>query len=282
MGRKSRVMGHESRVTSLSSWSTAVSAVREDRRHRLSLLVLLACASCIRIPPPPASAIHPVQVAASPPATKSNAPARDPDVMVWLLADNLHTAMVFPYDWLLESGFNAPAGLGHPSYVTLRWGERTAYVQKAWLNPWQVCRAFFTPSPSVMEIIPINWYVVDVCKHQRVWRKLVPRERGPQLAAFLNHVCRSGPDGRPIVIGPSSWGKGFLLEGQFTYYLPRICNVWTAQTIEACGGEMNPWLALTANGLIRQAERPRNGFENVWRGYKEQSAVEGGAISESP
>ena len=192
--------------------------------------------------------------------------------MVWLLADNLHTAMVFPYDWLLESGFVPPAGLGHPTYVTLSWGERTAYVQKAWLNPWQVCRAFFTPSPSVMEIIPINWYVVDVCKHQRVWRKLVPRERGPQLAAFLNHVSRSGPDGRPIVIGPSSWGAGFLLESQYTYYLPRICNVWTAQTIEACGGEMNPWLALTANGLIRQAERPRNGFENVWRGYKEESA----------
>jgi len=198
--------------------------------------------------------------------TVAAAPVRDLKVMVWLIADRYHTGMVFPYAWLLESGFVPPEGLGHPTYVTLSWGERTAYVQKSWLNPWQVFRAFFTPSPSVMEIIPFDGYVVNVCQQQRIWRNLVPRGRGPQLAAFLNHVSRSGPDGRPRVIGPSSWGKGVLMEGNFTYHLPRICNVWTAQTIEACGGEINPWFALTADGLIRQAQRPRNGFENVWLG----------------
>lgn len=239
---------------------------------RLGLAAGLAVmvASCIRIPPPPPTVTRQIQVAKSSgaisPIAKRMVPVGEPDVMVWLAADPLHTLMVFPYDWLLESGFVPPEGLGKPTYVTLSWGERTAYVQKAWLNPWQVCRAFFTPSPSVMEIIPFNGYVVNVCQQQRVWRKLVPRERGPQLAAFLNHVSRSGPDGRPIVIGPSSWGGGFLLEGNFSYHLPRICNVWTAQAIEACGGRVNPWFALTANGLIRQAQRPRNGFENVWLG----------------
>jgi len=230
-------------------------------------------ASCIRIPVPPAAATRQILVAKSPgatsPAVKSKQPSRDPDVLIWLIADTFHTGMVFPYDWLLESGFIPPAGFGNPSYVTLSWGERTAYVQKAWLNPWQVFRAFFTPSPSVMEVIPFDGYVVNVCQQQRVWRRLVPRERGPQLATFLNQVSRSGPDGKPIVIGPSSWGDGVLLEGNYTYHLPRICNVWTAQTIEACGGEINPWFALTANGLVRQAERQRNGFENVWPGRKE-------------
>jgi len=238
-------------------------------------VIFVLVSSCIRIPPPQlgSTARHLRVVrttgAADAVATASAAPARDPTVMVWLIAGPLHTGMVLPYGWLLESGFVPPPGLGHPTYVTLSWGERTAYVQKSWLNPWQVCRAFFTPSPSVMEVIPFNGYVVNVCRQQRVWRKLVPRERGPQLAAFLNHVCRSGPDGRPIVIGPSSWGGGFLLEGQYSYHLPRICNVWTAQAIEACGGQMYPWFALTANGLVRQAERPCNGFECVWRGYKE-------------
>lgn len=242
-------------------------------RLGVAALVTLALASCIRIPPPPANAARQLQVACTPgataPAVNATAAARDPDVRVWLTADTLHTAMVFPYAWLLESGFVPPAGFGNPTYVTLSWGERTAYVQKAWLNPWQVCRAFFSPSPSVMEIIPVNGYVVEVCRYQRIWRKLVPRERGPQLAAFLNHVSRTGPDGRPLAIGPSSWGQGFLLESQFSYYLPRICNVWTAQAIEACGGDINPWFALTANGLVRQAERPCNGFENVWLGCKE-------------
>ena len=244
--------------------------IRRLSSSRLGLAVVIALltSACIRIPPPPSPRQLPVAKTPGPSSrsAKANTPGHDPDVMVWLLADTLHTGMVFPYDWLLESGFVPPPGLGHPRYVTLSWGERTAYVQNAWLNPWQVARAFFTPSPSVMEIIPINWYVVEVCEQQRVWRNLVPRERGPQLAAFLNHVSRCGPDGRPIVIGPSSWGKGFLLESRHSYHLPRICNVWTVQAIEACGGEINPWFALTANGLIRQAVRPRNGFEKVWPG----------------
>jgi hypothetical protein len=224
--------------------------------------------SCIRIPPPPPVA---ASQRAKPPVVPagtavSNPTTRDPDVLIWMVADKYHTAMVFPYAWLLESGFIPPAGFGNPPHVTMSWGERTAYVKKGWLNPWQVLRAFFTPSPSVMEIIPVNCYVVDDCQQQRVWRKLVPRSRGPQLAAFLNHVSRCGPDGRPIIIGPSSWGRGFLLESNFTYYLPRICNVWSAQTMEACGCHVNPWLALTANGLIRQAQHPHNDFENVWLG----------------
>ena len=186
--------------------------------------------------------------------------------MVWLLADNLHTAMVFPYDWLLASGFIPPPGIGNPPYVTMSWGDRTAYVQKEWLNPWQVFRAFFTPTPSVMEIIPVNGYVAEICQQQRVWHKWVPRERGPELAAFLNHVSRPGPDGRPGVIGPSSWGKGVLLDSKYSYYLPRICNVWTVQTLEACGCRMWALTALTADGLIRQAQEPGNDFECVWLG----------------
>ncbi len=235
-------------------------------------VTMLGCA-CIRIPPPPPGVRH-VPVAARPPVIYPNGtPYRSTDeaeVMVWLIADPLHTAMVLPYDWLVASGFVPPAGFGNPPYVTMSWGERTAYVQREWLNPWQVLRAFFTPSPSVMEIIPFTGYVVETCQQQRVWRKLVSRERGPELADFLNHVSRPGADGRPISIGPSSWGDGFLLEGRFTYHLPRICNVWTAQALEACGCRMWPWFALTANGLIRQAETPRNGFECVWLGDGQQ------------
>jgi len=233
---------------------------------------VLLGASCIRIPPPPAVAAPRIPVATTTRMSVAAVPVRDPEVMIWLIADQLHTGMVFRYAWLIESGFVPPVGFGHPTYVTLSWGERTAYVQHTPLNPWQIFRAFFTPSPSVMEIIPFDGYVVNVCQQQRVWRNLVPRGRGPQLAAFLNHVSRHSSDGRPRVIGPSSWGGGVLMEGAYTYHLPRICNVWTAQAIEACGGEMYPWFALTADGLIRQAQRPRNGFENVWLGTPKPQA----------
>lgn len=235
----------------------------------LTAAAALCLTACVRFPSPPKSTVlTPValqQTTLYPNGKPFQADA-DPDVMVWLLADEIHTAMVFPYEWLLKSGFTPPPNFGTPPYVTMSWGERTAYTQEQWLNTSQVLKALLTPSPAVMEMIPIRGYVAEVCLQQRVYRKLVPRERGPHVAAFLNQICRTQPNGIPHAIGPSSWGDGVLLDSRFSYYLPRICNVWTAQAIEACGGHMIATTALTANGLIRQALLPKNGFEPVWPG----------------
>jgi hypothetical protein len=232
--------------------------------RNLAGLVLAAalCSSCgIRLPDtPPVTSRLPVSYV----PTK---PGKDPDVLVWLISDELHTGMVFPYDWLLESGFVPPAGFGTPKYVTLSWGDKTAYVEKGLHSPWKLFRALFTPTPSVMELIPANWNVTEVCPHQRIWRKLVARERGRDLAAFLNDCSRMGADGKPQVVGTSSWGGGVLLESRHIYFTPRMCNTWTSQAIESLGGKMNPWLAITANGLIRQAEKPPNDFEKIWSAY---------------
>jgi hypothetical protein len=69
-----------------------------------------------------------------------------------------------------------------------------------------------------------------------------------------------------VVVRPSSWGNGVQLEGNYSYFIPRVCNVWTAQTIECIGGKIHPWFALTANGLIRQAQEPPNNFKQIWQG----------------
>lgn len=197
--------------------------------------------------------------------------SEEPDVLVWLIADAIHTGLVFPYDWLLESGFIPPAGFGHPTYVTLSWGDRTAYEEKGLHSPGKFFRAMFTPTHSVMELIPANWNVTEVCPHQRIWRKLVPRDRGPDLAAFLNDCSIRDGSGHPIVCGTSSWGGGVLLESRHSYFIPRMCNTWTSQAIERLGGTIHPWSAITANGLIRQAEKPQNGFEKIWDAYPKET-----------
>ena len=196
------------------------------------------------------------------------AQARDPDVLVWLISDELHTGMVFPYDWLIESGFVPPKNFGHPRFVTLSWGNRTAYVNKGLRTPGEVFTALFTNSPAVMELIPVYYEVVDQCPHQRIWRKLVPREKGKELALYLNWCSVRDGQGRPVVCGTSSWGGGVLLESRHTYYFPRICNIWTVQAMETFGPPMNAWGGIFADGVIRQAEKPENGFEQIWFGTK--------------
>lgn len=191
---------------------------------------------------------------------------RTPDVMIWLTADEYHTGMIFPFDWLKESGYVAPRGFGNPRYVVMSWGNQDAYSEVGIDNPWKMFRVLFTPTRSVMELIPTNWNVVEVCPKQRIWRKLVPRETGPQLARFLNACARKHPDGTPLVLCKSSWGNGVQIPCEHSYFIPRVCNIWTVQTLEATGGHYHAWLALTANGLIRQAEAHPNDFEKVWGG----------------
>lgn len=237
----------------------------------------LLCSCSIRVPV--STEVKRVAVSVDQPRLKGGQGEvkRDPDVLVWLLADELHTGMVFSYDWLIESGFQPPKGFQKSKYVTLSWGNREAYVQEAWLTPWQAIRALCAPSPSVLELIPFDYEVVDVCPYQRVWRKLVSRDRGPAVAAFLNGCARHGSDGLPWSLGKSSWGKGVLLDSPHAYFLPRICNVWTLQAMEACGCTIHPWGGLTASGVIRQAEKPENGFEKVWDAYGLESNE--GAVS---
>jgi hypothetical protein len=191
---------------------------------------------------------------------------KDPDVLVWLTADSYHTGLVFPYDWLLESGFVPPPGFGRPRYVTMSWGNRDAYSAEGFDHPWKVFRVLFTPTRSVMELIPADWDVAEVLPHQRIWRKLVPRDRGPALAAFLNGCSQTDSNNQPVVICKSSWGDGVQLECRHSYFIPRVCNVWTVQAIESLGGDFNPWFALTADGLVQQAENPPNDFELIWPG----------------
>lgn len=187
-------------------------------------------------------------------------------VAVHLLADNLHTALAFDRAWLEECGYVRPAEVAASRYLTMSWGDEVAYVQKRWLSPWQVFRALCTPSPSVMECIPFDWKVEKVCHHQQVYVADIPRSAGVPLAAFLNACAARDAKGQPITIAPSSWGEGRLIRcpENYSYYFPRICNVWTAQALSSMGFEINTGTALSAGGLVRQATSEGNGFRKIW------------------
>lgn len=236
----------------------------------LAAAVLPSCSLRLPVsghPEPPARVVNLSKQAK---AGTREQPSKDPDVMVWMIADKYHTGLVFPYEWLLESGYVAPKDFGNPMYVTMSWGNRDAYSKAGIDSSWKMFRVLFTPTPSVMELIAFDWNVVDVCPHQRIWRKLVSRDSGPAVAAFLNGCAVRGPDGRPKVVCEASWGRGVQLEGSQSYFIPRVCNVWTAQAIECMGGDLNPWFGLTADGLARQIEAPPNRFEKIWDAYPKE------------
>jgi hypothetical protein len=233
------------------------------------LLPVVLLASCALHLPAPEISRQRVETRSVPVAASADT------VPIYLLSDSLHTALVFDLRWLEESGYVKPHETGDHKWVTMSWGEETAYVQERWLNPFQVFSALCTPSPSVMEIIPIDWKVEQVCHHQKVFISDVPRSSGPALAAFLNGCAAKRTDGTPETIAPSSWGNGRLIRcpKNYSYYFPRICNVWTAQSLQSCGYSIKTRSALSASGLVRQATSPRNGFVKIWDPETDEAAV---------
>lgn len=185
-------------------------------------------------------------------------------VPVLLFSDNLHTGLVLELDWLRRHGYVTPPEIGDHRYVAFSWGDETAYVQKRWLGPGQVIHALFLPSDAVMEIIPFDWNIPEVCHHQRLYQAYVPESAGKGLAAFLNHCAVRGEDGVPETVTKSSWGEGMLIRSPHAYYFPRICNIWTVDALRAAGFEMGGLRGLSADGVIRQAEKPQNGFAQIW------------------
>ena len=194
-------------------------------------------------------------------------------IQVYLLADTLHTGLVFDLRWLVECGYVKPAGIGDHEFVAMSWGDEVAYVQERWLTPGQVFRALFTPSPSVMECIPFDWKVEEVCLHQRVYVAEIPECTGVALAGFLNdHTARSD-DGMPITIAPSSWGDGRLIRcpDHIPYHIFRMCNSWTAEALAVTGLLIDPEKALSAGGVVDQATSGTNGFRLIWDPSRQRS-----------
>ncbi|MGB0292556.1 MAG: DUF2459 domain-containing protein [Luteolibacter sp.] len=185
-------------------------------------------------------------------------------VEVWLHSDGYHTGLVFPYPWLVDAGYVSPEGLGKPRAVVVSWGNTNAYSDEGIGNLHQWFRVICTSTPAVMELIGINRPVTSVKPNQNLWKANFPASRGPYLAHFLNQCTKYGEDGKPIVVRASSWGKGLQVESRHKYFIPRVCNIWSAQAIETLGGTIDAWRATTARGLTKQLNQ--NGFSLVHKG----------------
>ncbi len=226
----------------------------------LSLAVPLLTGSCaLRFPAADAVEVRRSEVARS--ATPEPSVATVPVV---LFSDELHTGLILDLKWLQRHGYVPPRESKRFQWAAFSWGDETAYVQKEWLGIGQVGHALFQPSKSVMEIITFDYNIPNVCHHQRLYLSFMHEEDGAPLAAYLNACAVRGDDGIPETIGPSSWGDGRLIRSPHAYFFPRICNVWTVEALKSAGFDMSAATGLSADGVIRQARKKKNGFRKIW------------------
>jgi len=227
---------------------------RSWRRPSVALLVLAAASCALSFPESRRLRAEVARLAPEEPAV----------VPVVLFADELHTGLVLEREWLERHGWRRPEGVPAQRYVAFSWGDETAYVQERWMHPGQVAHALFMPSSSVMEVISFDWNVPEVCPTQRLYQGFARDSAGGSLVRFLNGCKVMREDGVPLEVAASTWGEGVMVRSPHAYYFPRICNVWTVEALNAGGFEFGGAGGISANGVIRQAQDPRNGFRKIW------------------
>lgn len=172
------------------------------------------------------------------------------------MADELHTILVFPHDWLVKSGFVLPENFKCKEHVAVSWGGRQAMIKEAELNSGEILAALYLPGSTVMECAPVDRSKVEAPDRFRVWTKeSVPADRGPFVAAFLNHSVVRDSNGKPNVVTKSNWGDGMLLESPHTNNFPKMCNSWTNQAMTAAGTKVSPIMAIFPESVIGAAQR---------------------------
>lgn len=231
----------------------------------LALVVPWIFGSCAFTFPASSSAeVKRVEVARTQKDQGSDKAEEIPTVPVIVFADKLHTGLILQLDWLKENGYVPPPGIGSKPWVAFSWGDETAYVQKEWLGIGQLNHALFQRSRSVMEIIPFDYNVPSICHHQRLYLGHAHDSDGAKLAAFLNACAIRDENGVPETLGESSWGGGRMIRSPHSYYFPRICNVWTVEALKSAGFSMLTPTGLSADGVIRQVTKRKNGFQKIW------------------
>jgi uncharacterized protein (TIGR02117 family) len=164
-----------------------------------------------------------------------------------------HSGLVFtaadlPAGSLLRRAFP------HAVAIEVGWGDRAFYMARE-PGVWLGLRALAWPTPGVLHVVGLagpprtmfpDSEVVDV----HVSQPRLDRMHEAVEASFERDVA-----GDPIALGEGLYGNGRFYASRERFHGLRTCNVWAAQVLQHGGLPLQPLLAITTTGLLRQAAR---------------------------
>lgn len=175
-------------------------------------------------------------------------------VPVWVVSHGWHTGIVLPSDEVPEGQLPRLGGPDEFRHMEFGWGDEQFY-KAGGMDFWLALRALLWPTESVMHVVGFDPEPTVFFPASEVLRLEMSPGRLARLVHFIARDFSRDPAGEVVSRGPGLYGKSRFFRARKRYFFPETCNVWTARALGAAGCRVRPLLALTADGLMRQARR---------------------------
>lgn len=180
-------------------------------------------------------------------------PAKD-GVPIWVTSHGWHTGIVLP---AAAMAFSAPKVLPELEgfrYLEFGWGDERFY-RSGTGSAWLAVRALFWPTASALHVAGFDAEPSRYFAASRVLRLELSRNQVAALARFVERTVSRNAAGEAETLGRGLYGESRFYRANGSYLFPETCNVWTARGLGAAGCRVRPFLAMTADGVLRQARR---------------------------
>ena len=138
-------------------------------------------------------------------------------------------------------------------YLEIGWGDKDFYQTP---NPHFgiALKAILLPNPSVLHIVAFNNSVTSYFPHSKIIMIRLSDAGFQHLIAYIAASFDKDSAGNTVPLGAGLYGVSQFYRSRDTYHLFRTCNVWTARALHAAGCPVRPFLAITEDNLMFQAQ----------------------------
>jgi uncharacterized protein (TIGR02117 family) len=161
---------------------------------------------------------------------------------VWLISNGFHTSLGFRARDVPQLTALTPER--RADYVLLGWGEADFYRYPA--TPWLFIKAVFWPTPGALHVVAVHGPLTRTVGNSDIIRLNVkPAGFARMRARVVDHFAFDRA-GKAV-----SLGKGYTATSRFylsreSFYFPKMCNMWIAQTLSVGGVRVLPSFAISA------------------------------------
>lgn len=161
-----------------------------------------------------------------------------------------HTGIVVPAASFPDTIWREGHHYGDAQYLEIGWGDADYFTHEGF-NLWYALKAVFWPTPSVIQIKPINRKVENYYTNTDVAKIDVDDEQLQRLVNFLVEELQLDEDGKVI---PVTEGTGnTFYKSSSSYYFPENSNVWAARALKEAGFSISPFWHQTTGQVVKKA-----------------------------
>lgn len=205
--------------------------------HIWILLVAISCSACI-----------------APAREMEVAPEKEQGNTIYLVSHGGHARIVLLRADISESIWPATVGVADAQYLEIGCGEIGITIRRRIPNLGLLLKAALLPTASVLHIVGFNEPVQTYFPYSEIIKIELSSAGFEYLTYTIAASFAMDEAGNTILLGPGLYGNSQFYLSRETYHLFSTCNVWTARALHAAGCPVRPFLAITVNNLMVQAQ----------------------------